>query len=159
MLVAALLLATAAVVADALHSGSAVKPVASRRTSASRPASSRATARPTSARGHRASTSTPSTPPTPSTVPLGPAIGRRLRLVSTVTGAISPKSVDATGTGLVFAQNMMYRHTMTVYDRDGRLVKTIPDGVDLTSLGYPGHPGVSQGAPVEGAVSPDHRFF
>ena len=36
--------------------------------------------------------------------------------VTTINGHISPKSVDATGTGLVFAQNMMYRHTMTVYD-------------------------------------------
>jgi YVTN family beta-propeller protein len=54
---------------------------------------------------------------------------------------------------------MMYRHTMTVYDASGSLVKTIPDAVDLASFGYPGHAGLSQGAPVEGAVSPDHRFF
>ena len=54
---------------------------------------------------------------------------------------------------------MMYRHTMTVYDDAGALVKTIPDGVDLASFGYPGHAGVSRGAPVEGAVSPDHRYF
>ncbi len=82
-----------------------------------------------------------------------------MRLVDTITGAISPKSVDATGTGLVFAQNMMYRHTMTVYNDAGTLVKTIPDSVDLASFGYPGHAGLSRGAPVEGAVSPDHRFF
>ena len=54
---------------------------------------------------------------------------------------------------------MMYRHTMTVYNDAGTLVKTIPDSVDLASFGYPGHPGLSRGAPVEGAVSPDHRFF
>jgi YVTN family beta-propeller protein len=59
----------------------------------------------------------------------------------------------------VFAQNMMYRHTMTVYNDAGALVKTIPDSVDLASFGYPGHAGLSRGAPVEGAVSPDHRFF
>ena len=41
----------------------------------------------------------------------------------------------------------------------GSLVKTIPDRVDLASFGYPGHAGLSRGAPVEGAVSPDHRFF
>ncbi len=96
---------------------------------------------------------------TTTTAPPKPSVDRPLRLVRTVTGAISPKSVVATETGLVFAQNMMYRHTMTVYDRDGSLVKTIPDGVELATYGYPDHPGVSQGAPVEGAVSPDGRYF
>jgi YVTN family beta-propeller protein len=95
---------------------------------------------------------------TSTTVPLQPAIDRPLRLLRTITGDISPKSVDATGR-YVFAQNMMYRHTMTVYDDAGELVKTIPDSVDLASFGYPGHAGLSKGAPVEGAVSPDHRFF
>ena len=36
---------------------------------------------------------------------------------------------------------MMYRHTMTVYDDAGTLVKTIPDSVDLAAFGYPGHAG------------------
>ena len=54
---------------------------------------------------------------------------------------------------------MMYRHTMTVYNVHGALVKTIPDSVDLAVLGYPGHAGLSRGVPVEGAVSPDHRYF
>ena len=80
-------------------------------------------------------------------------------MARTITGNISPKSVDATGSGYVFAQNMMYRHTMTVYADSGALVKTIPDSVDLASFGYPGHAGLSRGAPVEGAVSPDHRYF
>jgi len=53
----------------------------------------------------------------------------------------------------------MYRHTMTVYDHTGALVKTIPDSVDLAQFGYPGHAGLSRGAPVEGAVSPDHKYF
>jgi YVTN family beta-propeller protein len=96
---------------------------------------------------------------TTTTVASLPAVDRPLRLVDTISGAISPKSVDATGTGLVFAQNMMYRHTMTVYNDAGTLVKTIPDSVDLASFGYAGHAGLSRGAPVEGAVSPDHRFF
>jgi YVTN family beta-propeller protein len=103
----------------------------------------------------RASTSSTTT----STTPARPAVDRPLRLVKTVTGAISPKSVVATESGLVFAQNMMYRHTMTVYDTAGTLVQTIPDSVDLARFGYPGHDGISQGAPVEGAVSPDHRNF
>jgi YVTN family beta-propeller protein len=105
-----------------------------------------------------APTSSRPAPTTTTTTPT-PAVDRPLNLVRTITGAISPKSVVATGTGLVFAQNMMYRHTMTVYDERGSLVKTIPDGVDLAQFGYPGHAGVSQGAPVEGAVSPDGKYF
>ena len=107
--------------------------------------------------GRRPST-TPAAPTT-TTTPLPPAVDRPLALATTVTGAISPKSVVATGTGLVFAQNMMYRHTMTVYSDAGALVKTIPDGVDLAAFGYPGHAGISRGAPVEGAVSPDRKYF
>ena len=104
-------------------------------------------------------TTSPSPTTTATTTPQQPAVDRPLSLERTITGAISPKSVVATGSGLVFAQNMMYRHTMTVYDDAGSLVKTIPDGVDLASFGYPGHAGLSRGAPVEGAVSPDHRYF
>jgi YVTN family beta-propeller protein len=81
-----------------------------------------------------------------------PSSSLRLRLVHTVYGAISPKSVVISPTGLVFAQNMMYRHTMTVYDRRFRLVKTIPDAFRLG-----GH-GVVRGAPVEAAFSPRGRF-
>ena len=89
-----------------------------------------------------------------------PAPGSRpLRLLGTIGGAISPKSVDATGTGLVFAQNMMYRHTMTVYRSSGRLVDTISDGVELSRFHVGGHPGISHGAPVEAAVTPDHRYM
>ena len=108
-----------------------------------------------------AKTTAPTTKPAPTTTttPLPPAIDRPLSLATTITGAISPKSVDATGTGLVFAQNMMYRHTMTVYDKTGALVKTIPDSVDLAQFGYSGHAGLSRGAPVEGAISPDHKYF
>jgi YVTN family beta-propeller protein len=79
--------------------------------------------------------------------------------VGTITGHISPKSVTATGTGLVSAQNMMYTHTITVYDRDGALVKTIPDSVSLASFGVTGHPGESRGAPVEAAVDPAHKYL
>jgi len=82
----------------------------------------------------------------------------RLALIHTIGGNISPKSVDASGTGLVFAQNMMYRHTMTVYKSDGQLLRTIPDGVDMAQFGFPGHPGVTRGAPVEAAFSPGARY-
>jgi YVTN family beta-propeller protein len=78
---------------------------------------------------------------------------------TTFGGPISPKSVAASGTGLVFAQNMMYRHSVTVYNaRRLRLRATISDAVRLSRLGYPGHPGVVRGAPVEAAFSPDARY-
>lgn len=88
-----------------------------------------------------------------------PPGSRPLRLLEVIGGPISPKSVDATGTGLVFAQNMMYRHTMTVYRSDGRLVKTLPDSVAFSNFHVKGHPGVSRGAPVEAAVAPSHRYL
>jgi YVTN family beta-propeller protein len=78
--------------------------------------------------------------------------------IASIGGPISPKSVDATGTGLVFAQNMMYRHTVTVYNSAGTLLKTIPDSVNMAAFGFPGHPGLTRGAPVEAAFSPDARY-
>ncbi len=89
-----------------------------------------------------------------------PAPGSKpLTLLRVIGGEISPKSVDATGTGLVFAQNMMYRHTVTVYRSSGRMVTTISDGVNFAQFGVPGHPGISHGAPVEAAVTPDHKYL
>ena len=91
-------------------------------------------------------------------VPAGvPADQRTLTLAKTISGPISPKSVDASDTGLVFAQNMMYRHSITVYDSAGNLVKTIPDTVNLASLGIVGG-GTVQGAPVEAAFTPDSKY-
>ncbi|HET9729834.1 MAG TPA: YncE family protein [Acidimicrobiia bacterium] len=114
---------------------------------------SSSTARSTTTAVHR--TRAPRT--TTTAVPAPPAITRVLHKLRVITGAISPKSVTATGTGLVFAQNMMYRHTMTVYDHDGSLVRTIPDSVEFDDFGLGGHPGVSRGAPVEAAVDHAHR--
>lgn len=90
--------------------------------------------------------------------PRGPSDRGALKLVATIGGQISPKSVVASGTGLVVAQNMMYNHTVTVYDRSHELLKTIPDTVDLAELGYRRYAGSTyQGAPVEAAFSPDAR--
>ena len=91
-------------------------------------------------------------------IPAGPPTDQRtMSLLTTIGGPISPKSVDASDNGLVFAQNMMYRHSMTVYDSAGNLVKSIPDTVNLSQLGVPGGPTV-QGAPVEAAFTPDSRY-
>jgi YVTN family beta-propeller protein len=92
-------------------------------------------------------------------VPPGPPSDqRRLSLLKTIGGHITPKSVDASDTGLVFAQNMMYTHTVTVYNSGGSLVKTIPDTVEMSRFGIPGHPGITHGAPVEAAFTPDARY-
>lgn len=86
-----------------------------------------------------------------------PSDHRQLTLVRTITGPISPKSVAAGPDGVVTAQNMMYRHTVTVYRPDGRLLATVPDSVELSAYGIAGHPGRSSGAPVEAAFAPDGR--
>lgn len=78
-----------------------------------------------------------------------------MTLVRTITGNISPKSVVHSGKGLFFAQNMMYNHTITVYDRQANLVKTISDQVKLADSGYSQYTGTQNGAPVEAAFSPD----
>jgi YVTN family beta-propeller protein len=63
----------------------------------------------------------------------------------------------ASGDGLFFAQNMMYRHNVVIYDRAGNQVATIPDEVDLAAFGVDGGV-VAQGSPVEAAFTPDGRF-
>ena len=88
-----------------------------------------------------------------------PSDKTRLKLINTIGGDISPKSVVSSGTGYVTAQNMMYSHTVTVYGaKSMRLIATIPDSVVLAKFGYKGHPGTSQGAPVEAAFSPDAKY-
>ena len=77
---------------------------------------------------------------------------RRLRFQHRISGDIAPKSVVSSGTGLVFAQNMMYRHSVTVYGRDRRLIGTIPDSVELGKLGFEGYRGTTRGAPVEAGL-------
>ncbi|MDE0607555.1 MAG: S-layer homology domain-containing protein [Acidimicrobiaceae bacterium] len=84
----------------------------------------------------------------------------RLTRVGEIRGAITPKSVVYSGVDLFFAQNMMYRHTITVYDRSMSLVGTISDRVVLSDFGVAGaDPGASySGAPVEAAFTSDGRY-
>lgn len=77
--------------------------------------------------------------------------------IQEITGEMTPKSVVASPTGQVFAQNMMYSHSVTALTPDGAIEKTIPDSVDLADFGVTGHPGTSKGAPVEMAFSPDGK--
>jgi YVTN family beta-propeller protein len=86
------------------------------------------------------------------------AAERALTLLDTIGGDIAPKSVVASGHGRFVAQNMMYRHTVTVYDRAGRLLATIPDTVDLSVHGWASTNGTWQGAPVEAAFTSGGRY-
>ncbi len=81
-----------------------------------------------------------------------------LILKKSIYGEISPKSVVYGGRGLFFAQNMMYRHTVTVYNSDGDLVKTISDSVSNKLLNVEGE-GSTQGAPVEASPSPSGLYM
>ena len=81
-------------------------------------------------------------------------------LIKTINGSITPKSVRASGDGTVSAHNMMYRHSVTLYDAATLELKaTIPDKVNLSALGFPQYKGSFQGAPVEGAYSPDGQYL
>lgn len=70
---------------------------------------------------------------------------------------LQPKSIVASGTGLFFAQNMMYRHNMLLFDRGGNLLTRIDDTVDLAAFGVEGGV-VAQGSPVEAAFLPDASY-
>ena len=79
------------------------------------------------------------------------AIGKGdLVLKHIIEGEIRPKSVVQAGNGRFFANNMMYRHSITVYDRNFNLVKTISDRVNLGDFKNSGYEGIYQGAPESG---------
>nr|MBA3852055.1 YncE family protein [Chloroflexota bacterium] len=84
-----------------------------------------------------------------------PSDSLRLKRAATISGGLSPKSVVSSQTGYFLAQNMMYRHTVTVYDRDFQLVRTIRDRVNLARFGQAPERTIVQGAPVEAAFTPD----
>jgi YVTN family beta-propeller protein len=96
----------------------------------------------------------PSSTTTTTVDPAGgvPSDQRRLSKVHVITGGLTPKSVIYDGKGQMFAQNMIYSHTVNVYDRSFTRVAQISDSVDLTAFG---HPGQHHGGPVEAAVSAD----
>ena len=81
-----------------------------------------------------------------------------LEPVTTIVGDLAPKSVVASGTGLYFVQNMMYRHTVSVFDSDRQLRATLTDSVDLNAFGYDAPAGIHQGAPVEAAFNSDGSY-
>jgi YVTN family beta-propeller protein len=85
---------------------------------------------------------------------------QKMVLFSTVNGSIAPKSVLASNNGLVSAHNMMYRHSVTIYDATTtNLIATVPDTVVLSDFGFKKYSGSYKGAPVEGAFSPDGNYL
>lgn len=91
--------------------------------------------------------------------PTEPSDQTMMEQIDYITGDITPKSVVANGHGLVIANNMMYSHSTTVYDSASHeLVATMSDNIDMSEYGIEGHPGVSQGAPVEAAWTDDGQF-
>ncbi|MEZ5227239.1 MAG: hypothetical protein R2710_11345 [Acidimicrobiales bacterium] len=101
---------------------------------------------------------TTTTVETTTTTPPVPSDQRTLEKVADLTGDLSSKSVVASQTGLYIAQNMMYRHTISVFDADKSLVATVPDSVDLAAFGHDVPSGSYQGAPVEAAFGSTGQF-
>ena len=83
-----------------------------------------------------------------------------MKLIHTINGSIAPKSVRSSSDGVVSAHNMMYRHSVTVYDaKTFELMRTIPDSVSLKDFGFSKYSGKYKGAPVEGTFSPDGKYL
>ncbi len=87
-----------------------------------------------------------------------PPKAARLKLVQSLgSSQLSPKSIVASSTGRVIAQNMIYTHGVSVFNADGNEVTRVSDTVARKLLGLKGR-GTVEGAPVEAAFSPDGRY-
>jgi YVTN family beta-propeller protein len=83
-----------------------------------------------------------------------------MKLIHTINGSIAPKSVRSSADGVVSAHNMMYRHSVTVYDaKSFELLHTVSDSVSLKDFGFSKSTGNYKGAPVEGTFSPDGKYL
>lgn len=83
-----------------------------------------------------------------------------LKLIKTINGVISPKSVRSSGDGVISAHNMMYKHSVTIYDaKSFELIKTISDSVSLKNFGFSKNDSIYKGAPVEGSFSADGKYL
>jgi YVTN family beta-propeller protein len=84
-----------------------------------------------------------------------PSEDRRFTKVDELTGELTPKSVVASGTGLVVAQNMIYTHTVSAFNSNGLLLETIDDAIVPSDFGYEEWTEEVDGGPVEAAFSKD----
>jgi YVTN family beta-propeller protein len=144
-------------VASMSGAGSSEAPVAAPSPTGTAPLPPGASAEPTAEPAEQTPRPTPTPRPSVSLEPLDgtPSDELRMRLQTVITGKINPKSIESSQSGLFFAQNNVWRHTITVYDRAFRLVKTIKDSVVLSEWGYPAFPEKVRGGPVEAAFTPD----
>lgn len=101
--------------------------------------------------------STPSmVPKTASDTPSNKTVLTKQR---TITGKLTPKSVDASGTGLVIANNMIYTHTVTLFDAATKQrIADIPDTVNLKDFGLSDTNLTLKGGPVEAAWTKDGKY-
>jgi YVTN family beta-propeller protein len=81
-----------------------------------------------------------------------------MTLEKEITGDLTPKSVVWSGGDRFFAQNMIYTHTIGVYDRAYERLALIADTVRLADFGYPQYPDSYQGGPVETDFTPDGAY-
>lgn len=95
--------------------------------------------------------------PLPERGPLSdvPSQDRRFVKVDELSGDLTPKSVVASGTGLVVAQNMIYTHTVSAFNSNGKLLSTIDDTIVPADYGHQEWTEEVKGGPVEAAFSPD----
>ena len=126
-------------------------------------ASSDRTERRTASGSASTTSTTAKAPPTTTTTTLVPPDGktaadRSLTLEKEITGDLTPKSVVWSGGDRFFAQNMIYTHTIGVYDRSYQRLALIPDTVRLADFGYPQYPDSYQGGPVETDFTPDGKY-
>ena len=90
----------------------------------------------------------------------GDQVSGSMVLIKTINGSISPKSVRSSGDGVVSAHNMMYNHSVTIYDaKTFELLKTVSDSVTLKNFGFSKSSSIFKGAPVEGSFSPDGKYL
>lgn len=88
-----------------------------------------------------------------------PSDSSRMELLDYLTAGMTPKSAVASNTGMVIANNMMYMHTVTLWDAETRTVlTTLEDSVDMAEFGIEGHPGTSYGSPVEAVWTQDGQY-
>ena len=84
-----------------------------------------------------------------------PSDQRHFDRVDRITGNLTPKSVVASGHGLVVAQNMIYTHTVSAFSSSGELLATIDDRITPSDWGFSELDRPVEGGPVEAAFSKD----
>ncbi|MFY0674093.1 MAG: SPOR domain-containing protein [Bacteroidia bacterium] len=87
------------------------------------------------------------------------AAGQGIVEINTFSGNLAPKSIVTDGQGRFYAQNMMYEHTISVYERNKGLVNTLNDSVKLSSFGFKRFKDTVQGAPCEAALSHNGKYL